>query len=89
MGDSRPHPAANWRVFQKTGLATSFVYQHGSQVIAGGETFEQYGPQISLSRGLTRKLSGSVAYQFYVRNSDFVGRDHTVHIVSLNATYQL
>jgi hypothetical protein len=78
---------ANWKVFRKTSLATGFVYNHGSQVIAGGETFDQYGPQITLGRPLTAKLSSSLVYQLLLRDSNLPGRDYTVNVVSLNLNY--
>ena len=52
-----------------------------------GETFDQYGPQITLSRPLTAKLSSSLGYQLYWRSSNESGRAYTVNIVSLNLTY--
>jgi hypothetical protein len=78
---------ANWRVFRKTTLSTSFVYNHGIELYGVGEIFDQYGPQISLGRRLSDKLSTSLSYQFYWRTSDQPGRDYTVNIVSLNLRY--
>jgi hypothetical protein len=77
----------NWRIIKDVTLSTSFIYNHGSQLIAFGETFDQYGPQISLGRSLTKKLSSSIGYQAYWRNSDQPGRSYTVNIVSLNLMY--
>jgi hypothetical protein len=77
-----------WRIFQKTALATSFQYYHGSQVFVGGETFDQYGPQASLNRKMTKNLTGTLMYQFYQRSSDVPGREYTVNIISLDLMYQ-
>jgi len=78
---------ANWRVIRKTSLSTSFVYNHGSQVSPGSETFDQYGPQIGLGWRLGEKLSTSLGYQFYWRSSNESGREYSVNIVSLGFSY--
>jgi hypothetical protein len=78
---------ANWKIVRKVALGTSFRYEHGSQVMSGGETYDQYGPGISLSRPLTAKLSSSLGYQIYWRDSNLPGRNYTVNVVSLNFNY--
>jgi hypothetical protein len=80
--------AVNWRIIEKATLSTSFLYQRGSQLVLQGETFEQYGPQISLSRAFLRKWSSSLRYQFYVRDSNVPGQDYTLNVVSLDLTHQ-
>ena len=78
---------ANWRIVRKVGLTTSFSYEHGSQLAAGAETYDQYGPGISLSRPITAKLSSTLGYQVYWRGSNLSGRNYTVNVVSLNFNY--
>ncbi len=78
---------ANWKIVRKLTLGTSFSYENGTELITGGETYNQYGPGISLSRTLTDKLSGSLGYQFYLRDSNLPDRNYTVNIVSLNFNY--
>jgi hypothetical protein len=78
---------ANWRVIRKTSLSTAFVYNHGSQGSSSGETFDQYGPQIRLGWRLSDKLSSSVGYQFYQRNSNESGRGYSVNVVSFDLKY--
>ena len=78
---------ANWKVLYKVTLSTSFSYEHGTQVYAGSETYDQYGPGISLSRAITAKLSSSLGYQYFWRDSNLAGRNYTVNVVSLNLTY--
>jgi len=78
---------ANWQVIRKTSLSTSFVYNHGSQLYYGAETFDQYGPQMRLERQLAEKLRSSLGYQYYWRSSNEAGRDYSVSIVSLDLTY--
>ncbi len=81
------HWRANWRVLRKITLNTGFSYEHGSQLYTGGETYDQYGPVISLSRPITAKLSGNLGYRFYWRTSDKPGRDYSVNVVSLGLYY--
>ena len=79
---------ANWRIVREVALGTYFSYEHGSQLSAGAEIYDQYGPGISLSRPITAKLSSSLSYQVYWRTSDLPGRDYTVNVVSLNFNYR-
>ena len=78
---------ANWRVIRRTSLSTSFVYNHGSDLYSGGETFDQYGPQIRLGWRLSERLSTSLGYQAYWRTSDESGNGYSVNIVSLGFHY--
>jgi hypothetical protein len=79
---------ANWQIVQKLTLGTSFSYERGTQISGWAETYDQYGPGISLSRPITAKLSSSLGYQLYWRDSNLAGRDYTVSIVSLNLNYR-
>jgi len=78
---------ASWRIMRKVTLGTSFSYYHGTYLYAGGGTYDQYGPGISLSRSITAKLSSSLGYQFYLRDSNTPGGNYTVNVVSLNFNY--
>lgn len=78
---------ATWRVIRRTSLSTSFVYNHGSNLYSGGETFDQYGPQVRLGWLLSERLSSSLGYQTYWRTSNESGRDYSVNIVSLGLHY--
>jgi hypothetical protein len=78
---------ANWRILRQVTLGTSFNYIHGTQLYTGGETYDQYGPGISLNRPIMAKLSSSLGYQIYWRDSNQRGRNYTVSIVSLNLNY--
>ena len=78
---------ASWRILRKVTLGTSFVYEHGTQLSGWSETYDQYGPGISFSRPITAKLTSSLGYQLYSRNSDMPGRKYTTSIVSLNLNY--
>ena len=78
---------ANWAILRKVTLGTSFSYEEGSQLFAGAETYSQYGPGISLSRPITAKLTSSLGYQLYWRDSNLANRNYTLSIVSLNLNY--
>jgi hypothetical protein len=80
--------AANWQIVQKVTLSTTFRYEHGTQLYGYVETYDQYGPGLSLSRKITDKLTASLGYQVYWRTSDQPGRNYTVNIVSLNLDYR-
>jgi hypothetical protein len=81
------HWQANWLIVRKVTLGTSFSYEHGSQITGYAETYDQYGPGISLNRPITSKLSSSLGYQLYWRDSNEAGRNYTVNVVSLNFNY--
>jgi hypothetical protein len=78
---------ANWNLIQKLSLGTSFSYYHGMPTGSNGESFDQFGPQVTLSRPLIKKLSSSLGYQFYLRDSNQAGRNYTVNLVTLSLNY--
>lgn len=81
------HWGASWQVVRKVSLGTTFSYENGTQLSFGGETYDQYGPGITLSRQITKKLSSSLSYQVYWRGSNEQDRNYTVNVVSLNLSY--
>jgi hypothetical protein len=78
----------NWHILRKWTLGTGFDYQHGEELIEGGETFNRYGPQAILTRPLTQKLSTSLSYQFFRRDSDLPDRSYSANIITLNFSYR-
>ena len=78
---------ATWNLLRKVTIGTTFAYENGKQIGFSSETFDRYGAAINLGRAFTAKLSGSVGYQFYLRESDLAGRGYTANIFSLNLTY--
>jgi len=78
----------DWNLLRNIALCTSFEYEHGSQLILGGETFDRYGPAISVGRAITEKLDARLAYQFYWRGSDQPGRNYTANIGTVNLAYK-
>ncbi len=83
----RVNYSASWNLFWKTGLGTTLSYEHGTRGGASGEIFDRYGAGIALSRGLTKKASGSIGYSFYLRNSNVPGQDYMQNRLVLNVTY--
>lgn len=59
-----------WNLFLKTGLSTSLSFEHGNISKTSGETFDRYGFGFSLSRSFSSHLTGSMSYQFYLKDSD-------------------
>jgi hypothetical protein len=78
----------NWRILNKMTLSTGFVYEHGEYLVAYIETFDRYGPSISLGRYITEKLYASLGYQYYNRDSTEPTRDYDLHLVTLNLGYR-
>ena len=79
---------AQWKIFRKTSVATSFEFEHGQQLGAGTETFSRYGPGISLGRPITEKLSGSIGCHFYWRASNAASRGYASAIVASDLSYR-
>jgi hypothetical protein len=78
----------DWHLLKKLSLATTFTFEHGTQLAFNAETFDRYGPGITLGRQLTEKLNAHLAYQFYWRGSDQPSRNYTVNIGTLNFAYR-
>jgi len=79
---------ANWRLIQKVNLTTGFTYEHGKYLYGYPEEFDRFGPSLRLSRYLTQKLSASLSYQFYWRDSNLPWRDYLMNIVNLSLRHQ-
>ena len=79
---------ANWHIIRDIGLSTSFTYENGTEIFSTLEKFERYGPGLTLSRNFTKKLSASLSYQFYNRNSNLADRSYILNIVTLTIGYQ-
>ncbi len=79
---------ADWHILRKTNLATSFNYQHGSQLGFGAEKFDWFAPGLVVSLRLTDRLTGSLAYQYYWRDSDLAGRGYAVNLATATLLYQ-
>ena len=90
--------SANWNLLYKITLSTSFGFDHGTQKFSyfsgdrlgvRSETFDRYAPGISLGRSLSRKLSASLQYRYFLRNSDLGGSgEYAANIVTLDLRYR-
>jgi hypothetical protein len=79
----------NWHVVRKTTISTSFTYQHGTQFAYGTETYDWFGPQLLIKRPITRKLTATLGYRYFWRESTLPQNQYTADLVSLNLDYQL
>jgi hypothetical protein len=80
---------ARWHLFEKLSIGTAFQFDHGTDLAVGGETFDRFGPRLSLERPLTARMSGSLRYQYYQRQSNVVGGDYEINLVTLSIAYRL
>ncbi len=67
----------NWQLFLKTGLHTYFSYQHIAEKGGSDEIISYYNYTLSFDRQITRRISGSLSYQLYLKNSDVNSDDYT------------
>jgi hypothetical protein len=77
-----------WKVLNKISLSTPFRWEQGTDLYGAPDTFNQFQTGITLGRGLTERLSGSVGYRLVVRNSEENGGDYVANSVSLNFSYR-
>jgi len=93
----------NWGIIRRAPLATSFGYEQGKQpayasvtalpigalvTFRDAEEWTRYGATVSIGYQLTPKLNGSLAYRFYLRNSNVGSRDYTQNALTLSLTYR-
>jgi hypothetical protein len=89
--------SAYWALTQRIRLGASFTYENGRQpfpvVLPGGivsqsiEKYELYGVQPQISWQLTGKLSASLVYSYWLRQSNVDGRDYLQNSVSCGFIY--
>ncbi len=80
--------SVNWKLLQKITLTTTVDYDGGTQYEAASvEDFSRIGGGIALSRGITEKLSASLGYRYYQRDSNLPERSYGVNVVNLNFNY--
>ena len=89
--------AVNWACTQRIGLSVAFTYENGTQPLPvplpGGlmvesiEQYDRYGIQPQISWRVTDRLSGSLSYSHWLRESNLDGRDYRDNSVTLNFTY--
>jgi hypothetical protein len=79
--------SAGWTIIKDINLNTYFSYSHGTGRIQGSDGFNYYGTGINLGRALTKKLSTSLGYSFYTRDSQLANAGYAVNTVMLNFNY--
>ncbi len=79
---------ANWNLVHNVSLGTTFSYYHGVPTGSDSETYDQYGPQVSLSHSFIKNLSSSLTYALYLRDSNQAGRSYTLNLVTLSLSYR-
>ena len=82
-----------WNVSEKYTIGTSLSWRQGSEVdvVRGTQNngdYDQYGLGLSVSRTLTRKLTGSLSYQFVKETSSGGAAAYSDDIISLSFSYQ-
>ncbi|HTL57927.1 MAG TPA: hypothetical protein VL361_19720 [Candidatus Limnocylindrales bacterium] len=78
----------DWNVIRHWKLIASLMYEHGSDVSAGGETFDRFGPTIRAERRVAAQWFTSIEYQFYQRDSNLPGRDYRANLLSMQLAYE-
>jgi hypothetical protein len=77
----------SWNLFRKYQISTPLAWEHGSQTYNQAVDYDQFSMGINLGRQITKKLSGSVSYQFVKETSGQAGLNYMVNIVGLNFSY--
>lgn len=78
---------ANWQVLRKVTLGTYLGYENGTYLSGAPQPYDRYGLGVTLGRAITAKLSGTLGYQFYLRQSDIVGQSYTLNLLHLGFNY--
>lgn len=68
---------ANWSLVQKLTLGTYLSYEWGTESGGANDELTRYGGGVSLSRGITKKLTARLYLDHLVRESNLPGRDYT------------
>jgi hypothetical protein len=80
--------AANWQLFRKTSVTTSLSYEYFKEDRQQPETGNRYGAGIGLSRALTMRLTGSLRYAFYYKDSEVDVNDYTQNRLVLDLVHR-
>lgn len=80
--------AADWKLFRKTSVTTYLSYEYFRETRQQGEKGSRYGAGLGFVRPLTRKLTGSLRYAFYLKDSDVNTSDYKQNRLVLDLAYQ-
>lgn len=83
----RVQDTAMWNLLRKTSLSTTVSYEHAKTSTTQGETLDRYGFGVTLGHTLTKRMSGTLGYQFYLKNSDRANSDYLQNRLVLNLAY--
>jgi hypothetical protein len=78
----------NWNFLRNYTISTPLWWEHATEVYFQTDSYDQYGAGISIGRQLSKKLSGSISWQFVKETSGQRGMNYTDNIVGLNFSYQ-
>jgi hypothetical protein len=80
---------SNWDIIRKFTINLPLSWEQGEQVgTAQSVSYDQYSTGLTVSRGLTRKLSSSVYYRWVMETSNLASLNYTANIVGLSLTWQ-
>ncbi len=79
--------AVDWRLFRKTTLGGWLSFEDGTEHAGFDQSFTRYGVGFTLGRQLTEHASGSVGYQFYLKDATPSSLNYTENRLVLNVIY--
>ncbi len=79
---------AYWNVISNISLRTGLFYEDGSVSGSLTEDFYRVGTEVGVSRPITQKLTVSLGYRYYYRDSNLPLRDYRVNSIVLNCAYR-
>lgn len=68
-------------------ISLGLSYQHGIDHGGIGETFDLYGARLLVEHQFTQKLTGSIEYRYWNRNSSLLGHGYFQNQLALQFTY--
>ena len=80
-----------YSLFHNYTLSTPINFQTGTRpgyAVSGPAAYNQFTAGLNVSRLITKRLTASIGYQFVDETSQVVGLAYTLHVISLNLTYQ-
>lgn len=78
----------NWNFFKNYELSTPFWWRQGNQIYQQSVDFDQYSGGVSLTRTITKKITGNISDQIVKEYSNQAGLNYLANIVSLSFSYQ-
>ena len=93
--------SVSYALTQKIGLSAGFTYEQGTQplenlvnlfpfgsfIVVSTENYDRYGAALTATWRATDRLSAALAYNHWLRDSNFRGNGYSVNSLSLNLNY--